>query len=426
LFYAGTVPPHPSAPRNPAPQKDKAPLTLSLDALRSVPPELPLLYAGISLLLTGAAAAYFGRGAHLNFTGPIQISTGIALWLMLLSGPAAIALATICAISLGWMPHISPHRAVSGLAILICVSPVLAVLTIPVLFLEKAAPLIGIFLAMLSAAGSFCLLLVVRAIMMDRWSSLRADAGPVFRAGLVSAPVGLVLGALLHPVSATFSSLSGPAICGAAVFSLLLALPAGARPSSLASAQPVSPQPAPPPAASPRPASQSARPQPPLARTPTIDRIALLLGAQIAVSAITQFQRASRAVVPVDSNTTFIPFLLAQLPFLILIWLLLKQPGQRAFTFLTAALAAEIVETLINPRSQLSYRQIYDGHSIGLMWPALAALIYLATGALAYTAIKQSRIKLKPASVVLGAFGLIIYFLLMRQFTPDLYVAANR
>ena len=123
---------------------------------------------------------------------------------------------------------------------------------------------------------------------------------------------------------------------------------------------------------------------------------------------------------PVDSGASFIPFLLAQLPFVILIWFLLKQPGQRALTFLTAALAVEIIDMLTNPRAQLSYRQIYDGHSIGLMWPALAALIYLATAALAWMVIKRSRIRLKPASVVLGACGLFFYFLLMRQFTPGL------
>jgi hypothetical protein len=386
-------------PSRPAPQQ-KATLTLSLDALRSVPPQLPLLYAATSFLLTGAASAYFGRSAAVNYSNggiPLQIFTGRAAWLLFLSGPVAITCATIFAISMGWLPNISLRRAIFGLAILISVSPILGFLVIPALFLERSAPLVAIFLLALSAAGSFCVLLVTRAIMTDRWSSLRADARPVFRAGVVAAPVGLILGAILP---------SGAAICGAAVFSVLLVLPAEARASSHVSTQPASAKPAP--------------PEPRVVRTATIDRIALLLGAQIAVSAITQFQRASRAVVPVDSGASFIPFLLTQLPFVILICLLLKQPGQRAFTFLTAALAAEIVETLINPRAQLSYRQIYDGHSIGLMWPALAALIYLATGALAYTTIKQSGIKLKPASVAVAACGLFFYLLLTRGFAPSL------
>ena len=51
-------------------------------------------------------------------------------------------------------------------------------------------------------------------------------------------------------------------------------------------------------------------------------------------------------------------FILTQLPFILLICVLLKHPGRHAFTFLTAMLAFGIFETFFNPAFEISYRQI--------------------------------------------------------------------
>jgi AAA domain len=59
---------------------------------------------------------------------------------------------------------------------------------------------------------------------------------------------------------------------------------------------------------------------------------------------------------------------------------LLKHPSRRAFTFLTAMLAFGIFEAFFNPAVEISYRQIYLDHPIGLLWLAFSGLIYIITG----------------------------------------------
>jgi hypothetical protein len=214
---------------------------------------------------------------------------------------------------------------------------------------------------------------------------------------LLSSPFGLIIGAVLHQLFPTFILTYGIEVALGATFGASLASPR------------VSPQ---------RPL---ARPRILASRHATIERLVLALGAQIAVSAITMFQRASRPLLPGNSAPNLIvPFILTQLPFVILIWLLLTQPGRRAFTFLTAMLAFGLIETFLNPTVVLSYRQIYLDHPIGLMWPAFSGLIYIIAGVLTYLVIQKTGLRPRLWAVALSTLGMFCYFILVEQVTPQL------
>jgi hypothetical protein len=133
------------------------------------------------------------------------------------------------------------------------------------------------------------------------------------------------------------------------------------------------------------------------------------------------FQRVSRPLLPGQSIPNFIaPFILTQLPFVILMCVLLTQPGRRAFTFLTAMLAFGIIETFFNPTVMLSYRQIYLDHPIGLLWPAFSGLIYIVACILAYTVVQKTGLRPRLWAVALSALGMFCYFIFVEQVTPYL------
>lgn len=153
-----------------------------------------------------------------------------------------------------------------------------------------------------------------------------------------------------------------------------------------------------------------------------IDRLVLALIAQIAVSAITLFQVATRPFVPHNWTIMLLgPFILFQLPEVLLIYLLLKRPGRRAFTFLTAMLTIPILDTLFNPMILVSYRRIYLNGSRGLLWLALSGLIYAAILILSYLAIRRTAFRPKLSSVILTTVATFLYFFLVREITPYLY-----
>jgi hypothetical protein len=181
----------------------------------------------------------------------------------------------------------------------------------------------------------------------------------------------------------------------------------------------------PPPQLSPSAASgavrRSAPPQsvPPSKKTRSVDRLALALCAHIAVSTITWFQIASRF--PIRTFALLLPFILSQAPDSILIYLLLKRPGRRAFTFLIALLAIPILNALFNPVFFSSYRQIFVNHALGSAWIALSRLIYIATLVLAYLAIQHTGLWPKASSVIFVTVAAFFYFFLVREITPFLY-----
>ena len=154
----------------------------------------------------------------------------------------------------------------------------------------------------------------------------------------------------------------------------------------------------------------------------TIDRLVLALVAQIAISAVTLFQLATHAFVPHNWTLMLLPpFILSEVPYTILIYVLLKRPGRRAFTFLIAMLVIPILETVFNPVLLNSYSQIYRNHAMGSVWLVLSGLIYIVTLVLAYMAIQQTGLWPKFSSVIPTTTAMFFYFFFIKAITPHFY-----
>jgi hypothetical protein len=157
-------------------------------------------------------------------------------------------------------------------------------------------------------------------------------------------------------------------------------------------------------------------------RHQTIDRLVLALVAQIAISAVTLFQLTTHAFVPHNWTLMLLPpFILSEMPYAILIYVLLKRPGRRAFTFLIAMLVMPILETLFNPVLLNSYSQIYRNHAMGSVWLVLSGLIYIVTLVLAYGAVQQTGLWPKFSSVIPATTAMFFYFFFIKAITPYLY-----
>lgn len=405
------------------PPKDK--LTLALRTLRDVPLGVPALFALAAFLVGYGCSAYAvsvsslfanrGEGIYCihNCQGAYESwylnnqhaahYASITPRLLVLSFPVAMTLAAIFAMILGWLPDVKIRNLLPGLFLLYCGSfatAVLAVLSF-VLCLSAISLPLGLVFGLLAVAVYLYSPVFARSVIAERDPSTRSESGLVFFGLLLSSPLGVIIGMVLHWLFPTFILTYGIEVALGASFGASLTLPRASR-QRLPVRVPVRPRVFP-------------------AERQTIERLVLALGAQVAVSAITLFQRASRPLLPGDSRPYLIaPFILTELPFIILIYLLLKEPGRRAFTFLTAMLAFGIVETFLNPTVVLSYRQIYLDHPIGLMWPAFSALIYIITGVLAYMVIQKTGLRPKLWSATLGTVGMSCYFIFIQQITPHL------
>jgi len=416
------------------PPKDK--FTFWLRTLRHVPVAVPLLFALAALLVGYQCSAYEARASVLVasasrdpgvYSGPEAYETwyrhnleansshATALRCMEFSFPVAMTLATILGAFLRWLPNIR-IRALPALGLLyvgVTVAATMAVLSTS-LFLSPLFPL-GFVLALLAVTVYLYSPVLARAVMAGRDPSIRGESGLVFLALLLSTPLGVMIGMALHRLFPTFHSIYGVEVAWGAVFGASLALPriAPQPPTLLARALP---------------RHLPARTILPTERR-TVERLVLALGAQIAVSSILLFQRASGPFLPGESASYFhaplilarLPWLiLAQLPLIILIYFLLKQPDRRAYTFLTAVLVFGIVETFLNPTVLLSYRQIYQVHPMGLMWPVFSGLIYIITGMLTYILFQRTAHRPKFWPVMLGIVGTSFYFGFIRQIPQNL------
>ena len=405
------------------PPKDK--LTLALRTLRDVPPGVPVLFALAAFLVGYGCSAYAawvsllfanrGEGIYCihNCQGAYESwylnnqhaahYAGITPQLLVLSFPVAMTVATIFAMILGWLPNVKIRNLLPGLFLLYCGSfatAVLAVLSF-VLCLSAIWLPLGLVFGLLAVAVYLYSPVLARSVIAERDPSMRGESGLVFFGLLLSSPLGVIIGMVLHWLFPTFILTYGIEVALGASFGASLTLPRVSR-QRLPVRVPVRPRVFP-------------------AERQTIERLVLALGAQVAVSGITMFQRASRPLLPGDSRPYLIaPFILTELPFIILIYFLLKEPGRRAFTFLTAMLAFGIVETFFNPTVVISYRQIYLDHPIGLMWPAFSAMIYIITGVLAYMVIQKTGLRPKLWSSTLSTVGMFCYFIFIQQVTPHL------
>jgi hypothetical protein len=256
---------------------------------------------------------------------------------------------------------------------------------------------LGLTLGLVAAAVYFYASVFASAVLAGRDPSIRGESGRIFLVSLLSIPLGLVIGAALHSLLPMFTLTYGIQIAMGAFFGASIAWPWVSRPLPPVLARSVT----------------SVR--------PTIEHLVLALGAQIAVSAITLFQRASRSIMPLDSGLDLlVPFILTQLPFVILICLLLTRPDRRAFTFLVATLAFGVVQTFFNPIFALSYGQVYLDHPIGLMWPIFCGLIYIITGVLAYMVIQRTDLRPKVWPAIFGTVGMFGDFIFIERATPYL------
>jgi len=405
------------------PPKDK--LTLALRTLRDVPLGVPVLFALAAFLVGYGCSAYSvwvsglfanrGEGIYCiqNCQGAYESwyrnnqhaahYASITPRLLVLSFPAAMTVAIIFAMILGWLPNVKIRNLLPGLVLLYCGSFATAVLAVLSLVLSLSGILLplGIVFGLLAAAVYLYSPVFARSVIAERDPSMRGESGLVFFGLLLSSPLGVIIGMVLHWLFPTFILTYGIEVALGASFGASLTLPRVSR-QRLPVRVPVRPRVFP-------------------AERQTIERLVLALGAQIAVSGITMFQRASRPLLPGDSRPYLIaPFILTELPFIILIYLLLKEPGRRAFTFLRAMLAFGIVETFLNPTVVISYRQIYLDHPIGLMWPAFSGLIYIVTGVLAYMVIRKTGLRPKLWSATLSTVGMCCYFIFIKQVTPHL------
>lgn len=408
----------------PSPSTPEDKLTLSFHTLRNVPAGIPIVFALAAFLSAYSGSPFSGRGSSPYVQRGQGIycvrdcqgaddtwnrrnqeatsSANLGPLFLVFSFPVAMTLATILAVSLGWLPGISVSRLLSGLALLYGGSVATALLGILSLILgvTRWGPLalLGLLLGLLAVAANLYSLVLARSVMTGRDASTGREGRLVFLAFFASSALGSVVGGALYPLLPIFIFPNCMEMALGAAFGASLVLPQ------------VSPR------LLPAPVQLS-----PAVRG-MVERLVLALGAQVAVSAITLFQPVSRPILPVQNGPSLLtPFILAQMPFIVLICVLLKQPGRRAFTFLIAALAFGILQVFFDPVVLLSYRQIYLDHPIGLMWPAFSLVIYMVTGVLAYMLIQKSKLKPKPWSAILGTAGMFSYFLLIREVTPHLY-----
>jgi hypothetical protein len=414
------------------PSKDK--LTLALRTLRDVPIGVPLLFALAAFSVGYQCSTYAAKGSALvaqasrepgvycgsNCDGSYETwyrhnleansYSDKARRLMVFSFPVAMTLATLLAMCLGWLPNIrTPLLLLPGLFILYCGSIVTATLAVlsTAFFLSVFFPL-GFVLGLVAVAVYLYAPVFARAVIVGRDPSIRGESGLVFFGSFLSIPLGVIVGMGLHRLFPTFDSIYGIEVALGAAFGASLALPQVSSQSPRIFNRVL-----------PRQRPMPSR-IPPTERL-TIERLVLALGAQVAVSFIMMFQRASRPLLPGHTTSYLIaPFILTELPFIFLIYQLLKQPGRQAYTFLIAILAFGLVETFLSPVSLLSYRQIYLDHPIGLLWPVFSGLIYIITGILAYTLIQKTALRPKLWSAVLGTVGMCCYFRLIKQMTPYL------
>jgi hypothetical protein len=115
------------------------------------------------------------------------------------------------------------------------------------------------------------------------------------------------------------------------------------------------------------------------------------------------------------------PFILYQVPYAILIYVVIKRPGRRAFTFLIALLAHPILMILFNPLVRLSYRQSFTYNPIDFLLLVSSDLILVAILVLVYNAIQQTGLRPAPSSVILATVAIFFYFFFVQEITPYLY-----
>jgi hypothetical protein len=187
------------------------------------------------------------------------------------------------------------------------------------------------------------------------------------------------------------------------------------------------------PAAEPRPAS----PPVPLHLSPlgrqSINRLVLALGAQIALSGLVlifnqiHFWSGPRLFSPFPSQNwpllAFTPFVLYHIPYAILIFVLLKHPDRRAFTYSLAVPAVFIMQALLS----LGYFALFAmQHPVAVILLIVPWSIHIVILVLAYQAIQRVGLHPEPSSLIVAALTTFFFFFVIHAITTFLYRAAPR
>jgi len=156
-----------------------------------------------------------------------------------------------------------------------------------------------------------------------------------------------------------------------------------------------------------------------------LDRLVLAVGAQIGLSAIAwvfntlHFWRTQPTFAPHNWPLILLaPFVLYQIPYAILIYLLMKRPDRRTLTYAITIPSVQILQSLFG-LTALSYvmHQPRTLLLLGLPW-----LLHIVVVVLAYQAIQQIGLHPEPASLIVTALVVLSYFLLIQVvLIPVLY-----
>lgn len=160
----------------------------------------------------------------------------------------------------------------------------------------------------------------------------------------------------------------------------------------------------------------------------SIDRLVLALGAQIFLSAVAltfnqlHFWSGPRIFAPFPLRNwglvLFGPFVLYHLPYAVLIYVLLKRPDRRAFTYSLAVPAILIMQSLLS----LGYFSLFAGqHPVAMFVLFVPWAIHIVILILAYQAIQQVGLHPEPVSLIVAAVVTFVFFSLIHVLTPFLY-----
>jgi hypothetical protein len=156
-----------------------------------------------------------------------------------------------------------------------------------------------------------------------------------------------------------------------------------------------------------------------------VDRLVLALGAQIVLSAaawiFNQLHFWTRPQAFAPHNWTLVllaPFILYHVPYAILIYVLLKRPDRRAFTYSIAVPAVLILQSLFSLGLVTRY---YVHQPMGLLLLFLPWAIHIVILVLAYQAIQQVGLHPQPSSLIVAAIVSFFFFSFIHALTPFLY-----
>ncbi len=158
-----------------------------------------------------------------------------------------------------------------------------------------------------------------------------------------------------------------------------------------------------------------------------VDRVVLALGAQIVVSAAAwifnqlHFWTGPRIIAPFPSNwliALLVPFVFYHLPYAILMYVLLKRPDRRAFTYSLAVPAVLIMQAFVS----LGYvSRFAQQHPISIFYLVIPWVIHIVILVLAYQAIQQVGLHPQPSSLIVAAIVSFFFFSFIQAATSFLY-----